>query len=133
MQISDVSRLLGISSRVIRHYEVTGLLRPSRFENGYRRFSKIDIQRAEWIRDLIAAGFSTREIARLTACIEDGPGDGSNACSVALHSKLTQIDHALALLKTRRRVIAERLAALRATTGQTPVTDQRPARRARRS
>lgn len=73
MQISDISRRLGVSPRVIRHYEVAGLLRPGRSENGYRRFSKADIRRAEWIRDLIGAGFSTREIRNLTACIEDGP------------------------------------------------------------
>ncbi|HKU94406.1 MAG TPA: MerR family transcriptional regulator [Vineibacter sp.] len=133
MQISDVSRLLGISPRVIRHYEVAGLLQPSRFENGYRRFSKADVQRVGWIRDLIGAGFSTREIARLTACLEDGAGDGSHACTLALQSKLTQIDHALVLLTTRRRVVAERLAALRTTTERAPTTDPRPARRARRS
>ncbi len=133
MQIGDISRLLGISTRVIRHYEITGLLQPSRCENGYRRFSRADLQRIEWIRDLIAAGFSTREIARLAACLEDGPGEGSDACSVALHGKLTQIDQALALLKARRRVVADRLATLPVTTAHAPTTDQQPGRRPRRA
>jgi len=133
MQISDISRHLGVSPRVIRHYEVTGLLRPGRSENGYRRFSNADIRRAEWIRDLIGAGFSTREIRRLTACVEDGPGDDDgNACTAALQSKLAQIDRASALLKKRRQLVAERLVALKARTEPVPTTKPRPVSPARR-
>jgi DNA-binding transcriptional MerR regulator len=112
MQIHDVARRLGVSPRTIRHYEVAGLLQPDRSANGYRRFSDTDVRRAEWIRDLIAAGFSTREIGRLAACLDDGNASDGTACAAALHNKLVQIDRTLELLKQRREAVAGRLAAL---------------------
>ncbi|RCS99385.1 MerR family transcriptional regulator [Brevibacterium aurantiacum] len=44
--IRDVSRVTGVTSRALRHYEQIGLLRPSRVaENGYRLYGDAELSR----------------------------------------------------------------------------------------
>jgi len=110
MRIQEVARHLGISSRSLRHYEAEGLIDLRRAVNGYRTFAPPEIERAAWVRDLIAAGFSTRELRNLLTALEDEPRKAGVDCSVVMQSKLEQIDHAIASLRKRRRALAHRLA-----------------------
>jgi len=62
MQIKEAAERLGITERMLRHYEKEGLMDARRSENGYRSYSEADLRREGRIRDLIATGFSTREV-----------------------------------------------------------------------
>jgi MerR family copper efflux transcriptional regulator len=82
MRIKEAAETLGISERALRHYELQGLLAPGRDANGYRRYGPSDLRRAERIRDMIATGFSTREIRAMAPCLDDdgaGPSEGGLA------------------------------------------------------
>ncbi|MFJ6614407.1 MerR family transcriptional regulator [Streptomyces sp. NPDC091289] len=71
MLIGEVARRSGISSRMLRHYESLGLVRPSgRTGSGYREYSGADIQRIFHVESLRAVGLSLREIGRAL----DDPG-----------------------------------------------------------
>ena len=49
--ISQVACLTGVSTKSIRYYESVGLLpRPARFNNGYRRYTKADVNRLILLR-----------------------------------------------------------------------------------
>jgi MerR family transcriptional regulator, copper efflux regulator len=109
MQIREAAQHLGVSTRALRHYEASGLLRPTRFENGYRNLSEADVRRAEWVRDLIAAGFSTRELRALITALDEGQAEPT--CVGVLRDKLDQIDRLVEVLERRRRAVAERLVA----------------------
>ena len=109
MQIREAAQTLGVSTRALRHYEASGLLRPTRSENGYRNLSEADIRRAEWVRDLIAAGFSTRELRALVTALDEGQAEPT--CESVLRCKLDQIDRLVEVLERRRRAVAERLVA----------------------
>lgn len=113
MRIRDAARHLRVSARTLRHYEASGLISPRRGENGYRRLSETDLQRAAWVRDLIALGFSTRELRELVTTLEDG--EALPACVAALNDKLDQIDRLAAQLEKRRRAVIDRLEALNAS------------------
>lgn len=79
MQIKEAAGRLGITERMLRHYEQSGLMDAQRSENGYRSYSGADLRRAGRIRDLIATGFSTREVGTMAACLSDegaGPCEG---------------------------------------------------------
>ncbi|MBR0797342.1 MerR family transcriptional regulator [Bradyrhizobium jicamae] len=110
MKIQEAARHLGVSSRVLRHYEAAGLVVARRTMNGYRSFSAAEIERAAWVRDLIASGFSTRELRNLFTALEDGPRRARVNCSAVMQDKLDQIDRAIAALRRRRRALARRLA-----------------------
>ncbi|WP_327174188.1 MerR family transcriptional regulator [Streptomyces sp. NBC_01335] len=71
MLIGEVSKRSGVSSRMLRHYESLGLVRPSgRTGSGYREYSARDIRRIFHIESLRSLGLSLREIGRAL----DDPG-----------------------------------------------------------
>ncbi|WP_329303647.1 MerR family transcriptional regulator [Streptomyces sp. NBC_00659] len=71
MLIGEVARRSGVSSRMLRHYESLGLVRPSgRTGSGYREYSGDDIRRIFHIESLRSLGLSLREIGRAL----DDPG-----------------------------------------------------------
>lgn len=113
MQIKEAANHLGISPRSLRHYENAGLLGPRRDVNGYRSYGPADIRRAARIRDMIATGFSTREILDVAPCLSD---EGAGACEAGLaglEHKLSQIVRLIDDLEKRRHVTLDRIASFR--------------------
>lgn len=113
MQINEAAAQLGISPRSLRHYETVGLLDPGRDLNGYRSYLPVDLRRAERIRDMIATGFSTREILAMAPCLTD---EGAGACTAGLadlEHKLDQIDRLIADLQARRQATLDRIDSFR--------------------
>jgi DNA-binding transcriptional MerR regulator len=116
MYAKEAAQSLGITHRILRHYENTGLMTVERGQNGYRVYRAADLRRAARIRDFIATGFSTREIRAMSACLSD---EGSGPCEggVALmKEKLMHIDRLRADLDERRAAVLERLSILQAST-----------------
>lgn len=113
MQIKEAAERLGITERMLRHYETTGLIEVSRSENGYRLYSESDLRRAERIRDFITVGFSTHEVRKMSACLSD---EGAGPCEGGipqLLKKLEGIERMQADLEQRRKAVLDRLASLR--------------------
>jgi DNA-binding transcriptional MerR regulator len=113
MQAKEAAERLGITQRMLRHYEKAGLMDVRRSENGYRIYSEADLRRAGRICDFIATGFSTREIRTMAACLTD---DGAGPCEGGIEQlvqKLGHIDRLRADLDARREAVLDRLAMLR--------------------
>ncbi|MES0809472.1 MerR family transcriptional regulator [Roseibium sp. SCPC15] len=113
MQAKEAAERLGITQRMLRHYEKAGLLEVRRTGNGYRIYSDADLRRAGRVRDFIATGFSTREIRAMSACLSD---DGAGPCEDGidrLMEKLEHIERLRADLDARRDAVLERISALR--------------------
>ncbi|WP_282095684.1 MerR family transcriptional regulator [Epibacterium ulvae] len=113
MQAKEAADRLGITQRMLRHYEKEGLLSVGRTLNGYRCYSESDLRRAGRIRDFIATGFSTREIRAMSACLSD---DGSGPCEGGvkkLTEKLEHIDRLKAELDEKRDAVLNRLDSLK--------------------
>ncbi|MGZ0147679.1 HEAT repeat domain-containing protein [Kribbella sp. WER1] len=65
MLIGEVARRSGVSSRMLRHYESLGLVRPTgRTVGGYREYADDDIRRIFHVEVLRSLGLSLREIGR---------------------------------------------------------------------
>lgn len=62
MQIGELARRAGVSTRALRYYEQVGLLAPARAANGYREYDELDLIHARNIRDLLAIGLTTEDI-----------------------------------------------------------------------
>src|SRR3569833_2339606 len=74
MRIGQLAQATGVSSRSLRHYEKQGLLKPHRYQNGYRDYSEAALLQVERIRWLLSAGLTTKAIRRMLPCVlEEGP------------------------------------------------------------
>ncbi|WP_428642188.1 MerR family transcriptional regulator [Roseibium sp.] len=120
MQAKEAAERIGITQRMLRHYEKAGLMDVQRSENGYRIYSEADLRRAGRIRDFISTGFSTREIRSMAACLSD---EGAGPCEGGIEQltqKLEHIDRLRADLEARREAVLDRLAVLRSTFSNHP-------------
>lgn len=65
MLIGEVARRSGVSTRMLRHYDSLGLVRPTgRTVGGYREYSAEDIRRIFHVESLRTLGLSLRQIGR---------------------------------------------------------------------
>lgn len=113
MQAKEAAARLGISQRMLRHYESAGLIDVGRSANGYRSYTEPDLRRAARVRDFIMTGFSTREIHAMRVCLSD---DGSGPCAGGVEKMLEKLEHIDRLrdeLDMRRAAVLDRLSALR--------------------
>ena len=103
MQIKEAADRLGLTQRRLRHYEQEGLLDIARSDTGYRVFTEADLRRAGRIRDLIASGFSTRELRKMSDCLSDA-GDAPCEGGIPLmRDKLASIVKSHAIPGTEHR------------------------------
>ncbi|MDR5743519.1 MerR family transcriptional regulator [Caballeronia peredens] len=72
MNIGEVAKSSGMSAKMIRHYEETGLIRAAaRTGSNYRVYTSRDVQVLRFVQQARHLGFSTRQIAVLLALWED--------------------------------------------------------------
>jgi len=111
MRIGELASKTGVSVRAVRHYESQGLIKSQRLPNGYRDYPSHAVDRVQWIRDLLACGFGTRQIREFLPCLESGNTDPRH-CAVIHMAKLRELDEMIERLAERRQRLAERLAML---------------------
>jgi MerR family gold-responsive transcriptional activator of gol and ges genes len=72
MNIGDASRASGVSAKMIRYYEATGLIpEVGRTASGYRVYTDTDVQMLRFIRRARDLGFPVDRIAELVALWRD--------------------------------------------------------------
>lgn len=68
MNIGEAAGASGVSAKMIRHYEESGLLPEARrTESGYRQYEQADVHTLRFIRHSRDLGFSLSEIAELVS------------------------------------------------------------------
>ncbi|WP_417673847.1 MerR family transcriptional regulator [Roseibium sp.] len=108
-QIREAAERPGITERLLRDDKKEGLMEARRSENGYRSSSDADLRRAGRILDLIATGFSTREVLAMAPCLSD---EGAGPCEDGipqLLKKLEQTDRLRADIDAKRDAVFDRL------------------------
>lgn len=66
MNIGQAAQLSGLSSKMIRHYESLGLIKPKgRSAAGYRIFNEFDLSQLKFIHQARVLGFSLEQIGQL--------------------------------------------------------------------
>ncbi|MFC2998177.1 MerR family transcriptional regulator [Acinetobacter sichuanensis] len=69
LSIGELAQKLGVSVRVVRHYDNHDLLKSTRGNNGYRYFNEQAITQVRQIQRFIALGFSVAEICSFPDCM----------------------------------------------------------------
>lgn len=85
MNIGDISKATGISTKMIRYYEDTGLIRPAmRTMSGYRVYSDNDLQTLRFVRRARDLGFTVKQIEELLTLWRDRMRASSDVKQIAL-------------------------------------------------
>jgi MerR family transcriptional regulator, copper efflux regulator len=85
MNIGDVAKACGVSTKMIRHYESIGLIAESlRTESGYRTYSDKDVHVLRFIKSARSLGFSLDQIRQLLSLWRDRDRASADVKAVAL-------------------------------------------------
>ncbi|MDT3445078.1 HEAT repeat domain-containing protein [Pseudofrankia sp. BMG5.37] len=104
MLIGDVARHSGVSTRMLRHYDALGLVRPSgRTAGGYREYSAEDIRRIFHVESLRSLGLSLKQIGR---ALEDPASTPSALVSDLIQWTEDRLEREQELLKRLRAIDA---------------------------
>jgi MerR family copper efflux transcriptional regulator len=118
MNIGQASRASGVSTKMIRYYEQTGLIpKVARRDSGYRDYDEGNVERLRFIRRARDLGFTVERIKELLALWTDRGRASADVKAVAL----THIKR----LEVKREEIEKMIETLQAFT-QTCLGDDRP-------
>ena len=98
LDIAEVVRRTGLSSRALRYYEARGLIAPLRTASGRRLFGPSELARLHQITILKAAGLSLSQMADLLSGAEMDFGHMLNAQLKILDDDKAQIEQAQAVI-----------------------------------
>jgi DNA-binding transcriptional MerR regulator len=110
MRIGELSERTGITRRMLRYYEETGMLIPDRCANGYRNYGEGSVDKALQIRGLLETGMPTRVIKQVLPCLKQ-PGvihvfDATPETLDLLERELEGMSERIAILSRNRDAIA---------------------------
>ena len=98
LDIRDVARRTGLTSRALRFYEARGLLTPLRTHSGRRLYGRGELERIQQILALKRAGLSLAQIGKLTARGGMDLGAIVEAQLKLIEERKAELDEARALL-----------------------------------
>lgn len=86
MNIGQAAKASGVSAKMIRYYESTGLIRPAdRSNSGYRHFSNVDVHILRFIRRSRDLGFAVEQISELLMLWQDRSRKSGDVKQVAMN------------------------------------------------
>ncbi|WP_313082465.1 Cu(I)-responsive transcriptional regulator [Atlantibacter sp.] len=107
MNISDVAKKTGLTSKAIRFYEEKGLVTPPlRSENGYRSYTQSHLDELTLLRQARQVGFNLEECKELVHLFND-PGRRSADVKARTLQKVAEIErHIVELNDMRAQLLA---------------------------
>ncbi|SEG19328.1 Cu(I)-responsive transcriptional regulator [Vibrio hangzhouensis] len=107
MTIGDAAKTSGLTAKMIRHYEKSGLIQNSpRSESGYRLYNNEQIDQLSFIRQARNLGFSLADIQSLLELWQN-PERESRAVKQIAQQHLDDISTKIAELQHMERILME--------------------------
>jgi DNA-binding transcriptional MerR regulator len=97
----ELSRMAGVSTDTLRHYERRGLLASRRASNGYREYSPEALARVRLIQHALSVGFALDELARFLKVRDQGGAPCRQVRALAAR-KLQDLDERIGALSVLR-------------------------------
>ncbi|MGW6918679.1 MerR family transcriptional regulator [Kitasatospora sp. NPDC054939] len=111
MQIGELAKRAGTTTRALRYYEELGLLPARRAGNGYRAYGEDDLRLLRQIRTLQDFGFGLEETRPFVECLQAGHPEG-DSCPASLEvyrRKLAELDDCIGRLQEVREQVGAQL------------------------
>jgi MerR family copper efflux transcriptional regulator len=105
MNIGQAAVQSGLPVKTIRYYEDIGLVNATRSENGYRKFSDVDVHKLRFLQRARGLGFSVEDCRALLSLYEDKHRASAEVKSIAANH-LHAIEAKIAELQNLRRTLA---------------------------
>ena len=110
LTIGDAAKASGVSAKMIRHYELIGLLKAAkRTDSGYRLYSEQDVHVLRFVHRARVLGFSLEQIGILLSLWQDKRRASADVRALA-RSHIAELDRKIAEMQAMRRTL-ESLAA----------------------
>lgn len=107
MRIGELAAVTGTTTKTLRFYEDSGLLRPAaRTTSGYRQYTKDAVVRLDFIRRGRAAGLTLAQIRQVLEVRERGDAPCRHVQEL-LAARLDALDAQLVDLQTLRDTVAQ--------------------------
>jgi Cu(I)-responsive transcriptional regulator len=107
LNIGAAARASGVSAKMIRHYEETGLIpRPARTGSGYRTYADHDVHMLRFVKRARDLGFPMAEIGKLLGLWRDRRRKSSDVKKLAL-KHVADLERKIAELDAMRRALVE--------------------------
>ena len=107
MNISDVAKITGLTSKAIRFYEEKGLVTaPMRSENGYRSYAPKQIEELTLLRQARQVGFTLEECQELVALFNNPQRHSADVKARTLEKAVEIGRHIEELKEMRQRLLA---------------------------
>ncbi|MFD4672138.1 MerR family transcriptional regulator [Lentzea sp. NPDC058450] len=109
MLIGELAAECGVSARSVRHYEKCGLLSSERSPNGYRVYTRADVETVRRIKALLNAGLPLATIAWLLPCVIDASPrvDPCSDLLATLRAEVTRLDERAAEIARCRGLLTD--------------------------
>ncbi|MET9024875.1 MerR family transcriptional regulator [Nocardia sp. NPDC004168] len=111
MRIGELAERTGVSERSLRYYEEQGMLASDRTSGGHRDYPERAVDRVIHIQELLAAGLTSKKIARILPCMRDADGGPNEYATPALvdelHTERERITRTINDLLRSREVLDE--------------------------
>ncbi len=102
MQIGELAKTAGVTTKTIRYYESIGVLdEPERTESGYRSYGPAAIERLDFVRQAQSSGLALAEIKSILE-IKDEGGQTCQHTTELLRRHLEELDAKIIELQTAR-------------------------------
>lgn len=107
MKIGELSKITGVSIRMLRYYEEQGLLKPKRTAAGYREFDQREVHTLERIKLLSSGGMTLATILQFLPCVrgEEPVFEPCDELRNLLHEQIRMADHKMAKLVESRKIL----------------------------
>ncbi|PKM19452.1 MAG: Cu(I)-responsive transcriptional regulator [Gammaproteobacteria bacterium HGW-Gammaproteobacteria-15] len=110
MNIGQAAEATGLSAKMIRHYEQSGLLQPTqRSAAGYRQYQPKDIEILKFIRRARVLGFSLADIAGLLALWQN-PQRSNTVVKQVAQQHLAEVEQKLQELHAMKQTLQQMIA-----------------------
>ncbi|MEP2531251.1 Cu(I)-responsive transcriptional regulator [Shimia sp.] len=110
MNIGEVAKRSGLTSKTIRYYEDIGFITPCRSDNGYRDFDDRDLHRLAFIGRARSLGFTIENCRALLELYADQQRASADVKRVA-QENLREIDAKIAGLQDMRSTLSQLIGA----------------------
>lgn len=91
MQISELARVAGVTTKAVRYYESLGLVSPERLPNGYRNYHEHDVRLVREIKALHNLGIPVEQTRPFLECLAAGRQQADD-CPASLATYRATID-----------------------------------------